>query len=190
MSRPFQILDSWHKIMSLKIDNANRKRKSSPVDDKSPDTNTRFEYVKVSSKHSMFTIPPKNIYGHTRASLDSDSSEEVKYVVDRRALEKLRTKHKAELKEKDKVIKEHEYTIKILQATCRQYNTKVKKIRRLAEAAVNREECIFEYSNAKVEEAAMRGDESDINVLASDPEDYLEQNRVKYDCNEDDDNRF
>ena len=50
----------------------------------------------------------------------------------------------------------------------------------MTEAAVNREKCIFEYSNAETEEAVMEGKESDMEPLKSDPEDADEQNTVKY----------
>jgi len=49
---------------------------------------------------------------------------------------------------------------------------------------VSREEHIFEFSNAKMESAAMEGKELELTSLNSDPENAKEQNTVEYHCNQ------
>ena len=174
--------------MSSKFDSALWKRKPSPLTARKDTKKSHncSKHVKLSSKDKVFTINRTNNYSEMWTLGDSDKSEEEKYIVNRRAIEKLNKKRKVELQDKDKQIKDHEYMIKVMQATIRQYRTKVNKIRRLTGAAVKREECIFKLSNAKMEEANMNGD-SDLVLLDSDPEDALEMNKVKYESNEGDD---
>ena len=62
----------------------------------------------------------------------------------------------------------------------------MKKIQRLTKAALDREDCIFEYSNAQMEEADMSTSNSELQLLNSDPKDALESNKVKYSCNDED----
>ena len=76
----------------------------------------------------MLIFQPKINYGCVLEP-DSDSSSEEELVVNQKAFVKLHKKHRKGLKEKDKdkEIRKQAYTIKVLQATTRQYKTKIKK---------------------------------------------------------------
>lgn len=80
------------------------------------------------------------------------------------------------MREQDGEIREQSFQIKMMQATTRQYSKKGLNMRRLIEAAVSREEYIFEFSNAKMERAAMEWKELELTSLNSDPED--KKNRI------------
>ena len=172
--------------MSGKTDSAARKRKPSPLSAQKDgnEGHKRSDYMKLSSKDKIFTVDQKNNYGHVWTLGDSDTSKEEKYIVNKKAIKKLQKKHKIEMQEKDREIKQQEYIIKGLQATIWQYRNKANKISWLAQAAVDREECISKNSNAKIKKADMEGDDSDLKELDSDPEDDLEMNKVKYACND------
>ena len=138
------------------------------------------ETLVISSKSELLNAAKKQPYGHVWTLDNSDSSSEEELVVNKKVYDKLCEKHKIELAEKQKEINEQAYTIKTMQAVIRQYGTKIKKIKRLSQAATNREECIFELANSRVENG-----KSDTTVVDSDPEDEDEKNTVKYYCNDD-----
>ena len=125
-----------------------------------------METFVVSSKSELLNAARNESYGHVRLLRNSDSSSEEDLVVNKNVYKKLRKKHKVELAEKEKEINEQAYTIKTMQAVIWQYGTKVKKLRCLTEAATNREECIFELANSRMEDS-----KSTTTLVASDPED-------------------
>ena len=74
-----------------------------------------------------------------------------------------------------KVIAELRYENEVLKATVRQYMCKVKKIKRLALAAIDRDEDLFEGVNANLERGKILKGE-----IKSDNEDDAQCNQVKY----------